>query len=194
MGATIGGFGIKKPFLCNGANLAYTKDVFEVVNGFKGNTDIASGDDIFLMEKVVKKYPKAVAYLKHPDAIVSTEPEATMSGLLAQRKRWAAKTSAYTNTFGKLVGAIVLLMNFSILAALFLSLFNVFTLKTVGYVFLIKFAIDLWIIQKASLFFNLKSHLKYYLFASVLYPFFNVYVALTSWFGGYAWKGRNFTK
>ena len=49
--ATLGGFGIKKPFLCNGANLAYKKTVFTKLNGFQGNENIASGDDIFLFEK-----------------------------------------------------------------------------------------------------------------------------------------------
>ena len=56
-GATIGGFGLKKPFLCNGANLAYRKDTFIEVNGFNGNGNIASGDDIFLLEKITKLYP-----------------------------------------------------------------------------------------------------------------------------------------
>ena len=54
--ATIGAFGIKKPFLCNGANFAYKKDIFNQLNGFVGNTDIASGDDIFLLEKINKKF------------------------------------------------------------------------------------------------------------------------------------------
>ncbi|MCB0375419.1 MAG: glycosyltransferase, partial [Sinomicrobium sp.] len=56
-GATIGAFGMHRPFLCNGANLCYRKKVFYEVNGYAGNTDIASGDDIFLMEKILKKYP-----------------------------------------------------------------------------------------------------------------------------------------
>ena len=56
-GATIGGFGIKQPFMCNGANFAYTKTVFNQINGFDGNESIASGDDIFLLEKIAKKKP-----------------------------------------------------------------------------------------------------------------------------------------
>ncbi|HMB99993.1 MAG TPA: glycosyltransferase, partial [Flavobacteriaceae bacterium] len=35
-GSTIGGFGIGKPFLCNGANLAYTKKLFFDLDGFNG--------------------------------------------------------------------------------------------------------------------------------------------------------------
>ena len=47
-GATIGSFGIEKPFMCNGANFAYSKHFFKELNGFQGNETIASGDDVFL--------------------------------------------------------------------------------------------------------------------------------------------------
>jgi hypothetical protein len=43
--------------LCNGANLAYKKTVFTELNGFQGNENIASGDDIFLFEKFYKNIP-----------------------------------------------------------------------------------------------------------------------------------------
>jgi len=58
--ATAGGFGIQKPFLCNGANFAYKKELFHKLNGFKGNTNISSGDDIFFLEKTVKYYPEQI--------------------------------------------------------------------------------------------------------------------------------------
>lgn len=51
MGSTIGSFGIKHPFLCNGANLCYHKKAFFEVEGFKDNDTIASGDDIFFNAK-----------------------------------------------------------------------------------------------------------------------------------------------
>jgi hypothetical protein len=49
-GATIGSFGIGKGFMCNGANLAYKKSLFQELNGFRNDT-IASGDDVFLLQK-----------------------------------------------------------------------------------------------------------------------------------------------
>ena len=63
-GATIGGFGIRKPFLCNAANLAYKKSFFKTLNGFEGNSNIASGDDIFILEKAQKVSPESIHYLK----------------------------------------------------------------------------------------------------------------------------------
>ena len=54
-GVTIGSFGINKLFMCNGANFVYSKKAFEQVNGFDDNTAIASGDDVFLLQKFLKK-------------------------------------------------------------------------------------------------------------------------------------------
>ena len=56
-GVTIGSFGIGKPFMCNGANFAYTKKFFNAIGGFGGITDTASGDDVLLLQKGVKEKP-----------------------------------------------------------------------------------------------------------------------------------------
>jgi hypothetical protein len=37
--------------MCNGANLAYKKSLFQELNGFQGNDTIASGDDVFLQKR-----------------------------------------------------------------------------------------------------------------------------------------------
>ncbi len=193
-GATIGGFGINKPFLCNGANFGYTKELFNELNGFDGNTNIASGDDIFLLEKAIKKHPKDVLYLKSEQATVTTKPQPTIKHLISQRIRWAAKTSAYNNWFGKLAGLIVLLMNALIIASLLLSIIGVFNVKIWFYILFIKFNIDLLLIYKSVVFFNRKDVLKSYLFGFLLYPFFSVYIAFISFFIDYKWKGRRFKK
>ncbi len=122
--STIGGFGLNKPFLCNGANLCYQKSAFYEVNGFDGNQQIASGDDIFLLEKIKTKYPEKVHFLKSTEAIITTKPEPTFKSLISQRVRWAAKTSSVKSGFTKLVGIIVFLMNFSVALAIVLILIN----------------------------------------------------------------------
>src|SRR5690606_26151722 len=149
-GATIGGFGINKPFLCNGANFAYKKSVFNALKGFEGNINIASGDDIFLLEKVAKTYPKSVHYLKCEGTIVSTKPQKTWADLFSQRMRWAAKTSAYNTVFAKLTGLIVLLMNALFVTALFLFLFNSFNAKILLYIIVIKLYLDFLLIYKTA--------------------------------------------
>ena len=193
-GATIGGFGINKPFLCNGANFAYKKSIFIEVNGFEDNTNIGSGDDIFLLEKISKKQPKYVHYLKCEQVIINTQPQPNWANLVSQRVRWAAKTSTYNNWFGKLTGLVVLLMNTLIVIGLVLSIISVLNFKILLYILVIKFNIDFFLIYKSASFFNQKNILKNYIFGFLIYPFFSVYIAFISSFSGYKWKGRNFKK
>ena len=192
-GATIGGFGIQKPFLCNAANLAYKKSFFNALDGFEGNTNIASGDDVFLLQKAIKKEPNSVHYLKSKHAIVLTDSEPNINRLIEQRKRWAAKTSSYNN-FGKLSGLLVLLMNAVIICSFVLLLIGLLKFRLFLYLFIIKASIDFLLIYKTARFFEQERYLASYLFSSIIYPFFNVYIAFTSLFNGYKWKNRHFSK
>ena len=191
-GATVGGFGINKPFMCNGANFAYKKALFKELKGFEGNTKIASGDDIFLLEKIVKTYPKRVHYLKCKHAMITTASEPTWAKLVSQRIRWASKTTAYKHWFGKLTGGIVLLMNGFLISALILSFTGYFSLKALLYFLIIKFSLDFLLIYKSAMFFDQQGSLKMYPIGFFIYPFFSAYVALKSLFTGYTWKERSF--
>jgi len=193
-GATIGGFGLSKPFMCNGANFGYRKSLFLKVDGFEGNTNIASGDDIFLLEKLSKHDADKVHYLKSPSAIVTTHPTSSISGLVQQRLRWASKTSNYNSWFAKLVGLVVLLGNLVCLAFIPAVLMSYISIKIAIALFVIKFSIDLLLIFKTSRFFKQETLMLSYLFTSLLYPFFSVYIALLSVVKSYEWKGRTFRK
>ncbi|WP_299891190.1 glycosyltransferase [uncultured Lacinutrix sp.] len=194
MGATIGGFGINKPFLCNGANLAYTKELFINVNGFNGNTNIASGDDIFLMEKALQTDKNAIHYLKAKSSIVLTQPQPSWRLLISQRKRWAAKTSNYNSVFGKLVGLIVLFMNASIVISLFLAVLNIINWPLFIFIFILKLLSDFALLYKTSRFFNQEKYLYSFFASALIYPLFSVYIAFISMFTSYKWKDRRFNK
>ena len=194
IGATIGGYGIRKPFLANGANLAYEKDLFNTLNGFEGNTNVASGDDIFLLEKAIDQFPNKVHYLKSNHAIVTTKPQPDFTNLISQRIRWAAKTSSYKNLFGKVTGLIVLLMNASLICYLVLAIIGEFEFRILGYVFIMKYCIDFLLIYKTARFFNQQEVFATYWVSSLLYPFFSVYIGIISAFKGYKWKGNYYRK
>lgn len=194
MGSTIGGFGIRKPFLCNGANLCYDKQIFLEVGGFEGNTNIASGDDIFLLEKIVNKHPTDVHYLKSKEAIVTTQPQPTFKQLLDQRTRWAAKSTAYNNNFSKVVSLAVLSMNVLVIVLFLGSVFNINSWQLLLLIFSIKFCLDLILLFKTSVFFEQQKILTYYIWSSLLYPLFVMFVIISSLKSGYSWKGRVFKK
>ncbi|MFK7833620.1 MAG: glycosyltransferase [Winogradskyella sp.] len=193
-GATIGGFGVKKPLMCNGANFAYRKSEFISVNGFEGNDSISSGDDLFLLQKFLEKDAKKVQYLKSVKTIVTTQPAKNFDDLVQQRLRWASKTSHYKSWFVKLVGVIVLLGNLAILALILAVLLEITFPKIAAALVVIKFSIDFLLLFKTARFFKQENVLLSYVFASLLYPFFNVSIAFLSFFTSYRWKGRTFKK
>ena len=194
IGTTIGGFGIKNPFMCNGANLCYRKDIFLKLNGFEGNNHVASGDDIFMLEKMNAQFPKKVFYLKSYDALVFTFTEKSLTSLLQQRIRWASKATSYSNWFSKFVSMLVFLTNIIFI----LSLIQIFILKNArSYYFMValmKIIIDFIIIwQTLNFSKNQKSSLWYPLIA-FLHPVFILNTALLSLISGkYNWKSRSFS-
>ncbi len=192
-GATVGSFGLNKGFMCNGANFAYKKSLFENLNGFEGNDKIASGDDVFLLQKAIAKFPNEVLYLKAQEAIVATKPTENWKSLFYQRVRWAAKTSSYKSTFGKALGLIVFLGNFSFVIGFFEVLFGIVSYPLFVLFAFVKFLIDFILLSITNRFLT-KTKIKSLLMSSLLYPFFSSTVALYSLFGSYEWKGRSFNK
>lgn len=193
-GATIGSFGLKKPMLCNGANFAYLKSEFNVLNGFKGNDSIASGDDVFLLEKFLKNDAKKVHYLKSRKAVVTTNPTENLKSLFHQRMRWASKTSQLHSWFTKFVGLVIILGNLMCIALLPLVLTHLISSKVAFTLFVIKFCIDFLLLFKTSRFFKQEAYLLSFVVSSVMYPIFNIGVFVVSLFKTYHWKGRTWKK
>ncbi|KAF2516014.1 glycosyltransferase family 2 protein [Flavobacterium foetidum] len=192
-GATIGSFGLNNGFMCNGANFAYTKSLFESLNGFEGNDKIASGDDVFLLQKAIEKFPDKVHYLKAQEAIVATKPTENWKSLFYQRVRWAAKTSSYKSAFGKFLGLIVFFGNLSFIIGFFLLVLGIWSYPIFVLFTFSKFLIDFVLLSITNRFLT-KTRIKSLLLSSLLYPFFSSTVALYSLFGSYEWKDRRFAK
>lgn len=192
-GATIGSFGLGLGFMCNGANFAYKKSLFESLGGFSGNKNIASGDDVFLLQKAVSQYPEKVHYLKTESAIVTTQPTKNWSGLFQQRLRWAAKTSSYQSLFGKDLAVIVFAMNLSLIVALACVGFGLMCWCELAILFGVKFIMDTILLYITNRFLTRK-WMWFLILSGLIYPFFCVWVAVFAVGGGYRWKGRRFKK
>ena len=192
-GTTIGSFGLGKPFMCNGANFTYKKQLFIDLDGFNGNNKIASGDDVFLLQKAIQKCPEKVHFLKSKDTIVVTKPENDLFKLFMQRVRWASKTSSYSSLYAKFLAITVLLMNLSLILSLWFVLIQKMDWKILLGTFLIKYCIDYILLFKTNKFL-LNGRFILPLASSLIYPFFASTVAIYSLFGNYSWKGRRFKR
>lgn len=191
---TIGSFGLNNPLLCNGANLAYQKNAFLKVDGFLGNDHIASGDDIFLLEKMKKAFPKHVQFLKSKEAIVFTQPQKDWKSIINQRIRWASKTSKQKNTISLLLGILVFLVNISALALPLFMIFDTENLYIYISILFLKIIIDFIVVFQSALFFGEKIPFWKFLLQPFVYAIIILIVVVGSFRGNYSWKGRNFQK
>ncbi|WP_333876635.1 glycosyltransferase family 2 protein [Flavobacterium sp.] len=192
-GTTIGSFGMGKPFMCNGANFAYTKKLFIALDGFNGNQKIASGDDVFLLQKAVAQNPEKVHYLKNRNTIVKTKPENDLFAFFMQRVRWAAKTTGYQSTYAKTLAVVVLLMNLSLVLGCGLWIVGKLEGRILLGVFSAKYVIDYGLLFKANTYL-LKGRWLLPLASSIVYPLYASFIGIYSLFGTFTWKGRQFQK
>lgn len=188
-GVTTGSFGIGKPFMCNGANFAYEKTFFQTLNGFEGNNNLASGDDVFLLQKALQLAPKKIAYLGNLN-VVLTKSCGNWKALINQRVRWASKTSAYTNWYPKALGIIVFLTNLSGLLLFVAPFYKFETLQLAIYFWVLKFGIDFMFLKFSASYFKLP--FQNFLGSFIFYPFFTVWVVGKALFGKFEWKERRF--
>jgi cellulose synthase/poly-beta-1,6-N-acetylglucosamine synthase-like glycosyltransferase len=176
--------------MCNGANLAYNKNVFKEVGGFKGIDNIASGDDMLLMNKIKLKYPKQIGYLFSKDAIATTKPMPDWSSFLNQRIRWASKADKYDDKSLLPVLLGVYLFNLLLFAMFFAGLFNI-KLLTFWLVFIaLKTVVEWSYMRVAASFFGEISLIQF----AALQPLHITYMVVAGWlgkFGNYKWKGRS---
>lgn len=176
--------------MCNGANLAYEKDIFMKTGGFEGIDQIASGDDMLLMQKIYRLFPDRVMYCLSQEATVHTRPAQGLVEFLNQRIRWASKATVYTDSKIKAVLLLVYLFNVAMLALLMMSVFNQqYRNLTLGMV-LVKTAAELYFLIPVAGFFRKTSWLVWFLPAQPFHILYTVIAGLFGQSGRYTWKGR----
>lgn len=177
--------------MCNGANLAYRKSVFEAVGGFDGIDGIASGDDMLLMQKVARRPGARIGYCLSPDAIVDTPPAHGLQPFLRQRIRWASKARFYEERRIFLVLLLIWLANLSLpLLAVAGLLHNPLLLHTAGWLLLGKTAVELAFLWPVAGFFGMRRSLAWFPAAQPFHVIYTILAGLLGQLGTYEWKGR----
>ncbi|MFZ4542433.1 MAG: glycosyltransferase [Saprospiraceae bacterium] len=190
----ITGAGIHKGFMhmCNGANLAYEREVFYQVGGFEGIDQLASGDDMLLMQKVALQFPGSLGFLKSRAATVLTTAKPTVKSFIYQRIRWASKTNSYKEFLVTAILAAVFLLCCNIIFSIFLI---PFLGKTAIFVFLfqilVKALMDYLLLQPAAVYFKRSELLAVFIPAFFGHILYMVIVGiLANLVYNYEWKGR----
>lgn len=178
--------------MCNGANLAYTKSVFNEVGGFSGIDHIASGDDLLLMHKITKQYADEIVYLKSAETIVKTTPATSIKDFFNQRIRWASKADKYEDKRMLPILMLVYFLNFGLYVLMGLTLIHHSenAIKYFVAFIVLKTIVELIFLYPVAKFFGERKLL--WLFP-IFQPFHIVYTVFAGFlgkFGTYHWKGR----
>ncbi len=186
---------MNQPYMCNGANLAYRKSAFDLVEGYKNIDHLATGDDVLLMHKINAYFGKnAIYYNLNEDAIVYTYAEKNGDGFLQQRTRWVSKSAHYKNPFIKMTLAFMYVFHLCLL------LWPIFILCQLNnwYLYLLiigsKTIIDSVFIYSVSHKLNKPFNIFLMPIFEFIYICYISIIGITASFGNYTWKNRRLTK
>lgn len=169
---------LERPVLCNGANLGFTKDIYSKYAGNLHN-ELASGDDIFLLQNI--RFGKGkILWIGQKNAEIVTQPSGSISAFLRQRARWISKSGSYTDRFTQSVAVITLLANIAMalmtVGILFVPGIIVFSLSGL----IIKSVPDLLILTVMASHYKKTNLLWWFLPSQVIYPFYVIAVSVYS--------------
>ena len=178
MCATLGKF----PIMCNGANLAFSRRIWDKAQNRLVEAE-ASGDDIFLLH-YIKKIKSRVVYLKDIDGFVETLSADTLHAFYNQRKRWTSKIRSYTDVQTIFVALLVALTSIAMAISMMATIFD----SKFILLWVIKLVIDSALLIPFLLFSQQRYLIGYIPFLSVIYPFYIIMTVLGGLFGKFRWK------
>ena len=176
----------KQPIMCNGANLMCRKDLYQSTNL---QTEIASGDDMFLLEWL-KEQGKEIHYIKSNKALVETESITSLKDFIQQRARWAAKAPKYKDKQIIRTGLTIALSNFIIVLCLVFSIWLPDFIKVFLFLLTVKSLCDFILLKAGSRTFRISISLLEVLIWQLFYPFYSLSVLVYPLFFKLKWKSR----
>jgi cellulose synthase/poly-beta-1,6-N-acetylglucosamine synthase-like glycosyltransferase len=190
LGSSLASLKLRCPSMCNGANMAVKRSVFEEVGGFETTKLSASGDDELLMHKVYLHRASSIVFAKSKHAIVETAAVDNLPQLYAQRTRWAGKWEKYLLWRTKAFALFVFLFH---CVWLFWAGYSVFEEKQrIPFVLVLLSKIILeWTFARLVMdFLGKQLHLRAFFLLQVVYSPYVVFFALISRKKRFEWKGR----
>ncbi|HOJ17294.1 MAG: glycosyltransferase [Ignavibacteriales bacterium] len=183
--------GINKPLLCNGANIAYKRNVFLSVGGFEDNMNISSGDDEFLMQKIASTGDYEIKFCFENSALVSTKGCRTINKFVMQRRRWASKSLFYKDKIKVLSLIMIYLfyLSFPVMVVLGISTDYLY-LRLFWFALVFKGAFELGVLKNAEFLFNKKINKFLFAVAQFFHIPYIIIIPLLGIYGNYEWKER----
>ena len=181
----------KHAVMANGANLIYPKNVAQDFDLLQQKT--SSGDDIFLLHHIKKKYGRAsVHFIKSKKATVYTHAAPNLKSFIAQRLRWASKSKYYKDSDTILFGLLMAFVNMALVFLFLGCFFRIIPLGIFVEFLFVKILADFILLRPILRFYQKEYLLIYFPILFLVYPFYVSFVAVLSPFKSFEWKGRTY--
>jgi hypothetical protein len=178
-GITAGSVMAGKGIMCNGANLAFTREAY-ISQIDNLHPELTTGDDVFMLHGLKKEIESRILWLESADTIVSTSSSSSVSSFLIQRKRWISKWNAYHDGFTILTGIATFaatLVQFYAFISVFFNLSFIWLFLTI---LVLKSIPDFLILQNTTTRYGKSNLMRWFLPAQLIYPFYVIAVILYS--------------
>ncbi|MDA3893230.1 MAG: glycosyltransferase [Salinivirgaceae bacterium] len=176
-----GAIGIGHAIMCNGANLAFKKEVFDEFDD-PLNLKYNSGDDVFLLHNMKTIDNDKIHFLKSEDAVVRTRAVKDLRTFFKQRFRWTSKAPGYKDNDTQFTAFVVFAASLLWVSGLASLTYNSDFWKPVLFLFVLKTIVDIVFLNQISDFFNIKRMVKWMPLFQLFYGFYVVIAGLSVFF------------
>jgi poly-beta-1,6-N-acetyl-D-glucosamine synthase len=178
-GITAGTAIADKGIMCNGANLAFTRESY-LEQMDKLHFGLPTGDDVFLLHSLKKKINSRIMWLESNDSVVSTAPSSDLRSFLRQRKRWISKWNTYSDRFTILTAILVFVATLLQLSVFVSLIVDISFLWLFLAVFILKSVPDYLILRNTTERYGKMNLMRWFLPAQMIYPLYVLGVVLFS--------------
>ncbi len=193
--------GNKLPLIANGASCAYRKDLFLKVGGFKDNSNLVSGDEEFLMQKIWMQSDYKIVFNRSVNSTTITEPISRVTRFINQRKRWVSKVLHYKNFYAIPLLVLLYLFYLSLLILIISGLFDNKILELSIIILSMKTFFDFFYMANAYRLLSLSESKRNLINLIFLFPVAEIahiiyitVVPVLSALTGFDWKGRAYRR
>lgn len=185
-----GGIGRGRPNMCNSANVAYRRAVYQQFATHRRDRPVNPGHDEVLAQHLAAETPWAVRFCADPAALVKTDPLLNVRAFWAQRRRWAGTGPRYPRRGLVAVILGVYLFYVLLLAGLVAVWLTPALWPIVAFAMGLKIISETTLLYPACVQFGQRRLFRYFLPAQLAQIPYVVFVGVAAALGAPRWKGR----
>lgn len=172
---------------CTGRNMAYRRQVYDELSGFKKIMQSVSGDDDLFLQLVHKETEWKIRFSPDEDSFVPAHQTKNLKEFFIQKRRHLSAGKHY-NLRSKTGYFLFHLTNLFFFVFFLLSIISGQNLFLASLLLFSKFLVDWLLFIAAGKDFNIQIKLNYFLIWELFFIGYHLLIAPTSWFGKISWK------